>query len=69
MILRGGEVRPAGEAREIWDVGGRYVSVLGGSNPEFHKASDDETNCDIQMLVKMTKALTRVLVKAASSAQ
>lgn len=50
--------RPLGEAKNIFDGGGRYFSVIGLYNPLFHHSNDRWPDAiDIDHTIKMTKAL------------
>jgi hypothetical protein len=53
--------RPLGEARNIYDNGGRYLSIL-GSNPWFHQPTDRfPTTIDLDKTVAVTKALVALM--------
>ena len=54
-------VRPGGEARDIYDGGGRYISFL-GSNRWFHHPIDRLAfNINIESLVKMRRAVVEIV--------
>jgi hypothetical protein len=60
--------RPLGEARNIFDGGGRYVSLL-GSNPLFHHPDDRWPNAvDIDKARRTTAAMVRLAVDLANQA-
>ncbi len=60
--------RPLGEARNIFDGGGRYVSLL-GSNPLFHHPDDRWPNAvDIDKALRTTAAMVRLAVDLANQA-
>lgn len=62
-----GDVRPGGEARNIYDAGGNYVSML-GSNRLFHHPDDRmANNVDFQTAVSTRNAIV-ALAKELSSA-
>lgn len=53
--------RPGGEARNIFDAGGNYLSLL-GSNSLFHHPHDRlETNIDLDRLLKIRAAMLEVV--------
>ena len=63
-----GEIRPGGEARNIFDAGGNYVSML-GSNGLFHHPDDRmANNVDLQMAEKTRSAIV-ALAKELSTAE
>ncbi|MCE2407561.1 MAG: hypothetical protein J4G19_08680 [Pseudomonadales bacterium] len=63
-----GDTRPGGEARNIFDAGGHYVSML-GSNRLFHHPDDRMiNNVDLLVATRTTKAVMG-LVKELSSAK
>jgi hypothetical protein len=58
--------RPLGEARNIFDGGGRYVSLL-GSNPLFHHPDDRWPNAvDTGKTRRMTEAMVKLTVELAN---
>lgn len=62
-----GDIRPGGEARNIYDAGGNYVSML-GSNRLFHHPDDRmANNVDFQSAVSTRNAIV-ALAKELSSA-
>ena len=57
--------RPGGEARNIFDRGGRYISML-GSNRLFHHPQDRMTNnVDLRRLVRLSNACVTVVSQLA----
>lgn len=61
------ESRPLGEARNIFDGGGRYVSILGG-NPLFHHPEDRWPDAiDLPRTVALTRGMVKVVVGLAES--
>lgn len=57
--------RPGGEARNIFDCGGRYVSIL-GSNRLFHHPDDRmSSNIDLLRLMRLTDACVKVVAHLA----
>lgn len=58
--------KPGGEARSVYDAGGRYVSIVGG-NPLFHHPDDiwpqavdiEKTERACRMMVAVSRALAR----------
>lgn len=55
--------RPHGEARNIYDTGGQYLSWL-GSNPWFHHPTDRwPTTIDLDVAERMTKAMLEIAEK------
>ncbi len=64
----GGETRPGGEARNIFDAGGTYVSLL-GSNSLFHHPDDRmSNNVDLETAMRTRNAVVD-LVKELSGAR
>jgi len=58
--------RPAGEARNIFDGGGRYISLL-GSNSYFHHVDDRWPKAvDLSKTRRLADAFTTILVQQAS---
>ncbi len=61
--------RPGGEAREIFDHGGRYVSLLGG-NGLFHNPTDHWPDAiDVDKTVKLAQAFTMLARKLAGASE
>jgi len=60
-----GDTRPMGEARELFDRGARYMSVLGRGLKEFHMEEDRETDVQLPLLLQLTRAVTRAVLQAA----
>ena len=59
--------RPGGEARNIFDGGGEYVSIL-GSNQLFHHPNDRfATNVDLPRLIRIRSALVECVQRWAAS--
>ena len=59
--------RPLGEARNIYDGGGEYISLL-GSNPLFHNPDDFwPHSIDIEKLEKLNNAMLRIINDIANS--
>lgn len=59
--LVSGETRPGGEARDLFDQGGRYVSML-GSNRLFHHPDDRlDTNVDLDQIARIRKSVVQLL--------
>ena len=64
----GGNIRPGGEARNVYDANGTYVSIL-GSNRLFHHPDDRmSNNVDIQTAMRTRNAVVD-LVKELSGAE
>ena len=60
--------RPLGEARNVYDGQGRYISILGG-NGLFHHPDDQWPDAvDLAMTVKWVKAFTQLAVAVAGNA-
>jgi hypothetical protein len=60
--------RPLGEARNVYDGQGRYISILGG-NGLFHHPDDQWPDAvDLAMTVKWIKAFTQLAVAVAGNA-
>ena len=58
--------RPGGEARNIYDLGGRYVSYL-GTNPWFHHPADRwPTTVDVHKTARLATAMLSVAVRLAA---
>lgn len=58
--------RPFGEARDIFDGGGRYVSLL-GDNGLFHHPEDRwPGSVDLDKAVRLTDAFTKLLIRLAN---
>ncbi|MHA1235401.1 MAG: hypothetical protein ACTSQL_10000, partial [Promethearchaeota archaeon] len=50
--------RPLGEAKNIFDGGGQYFSIIGMANPLFHHPDDRWPGAiDVNNTVRITKAL------------
>ena len=63
------KTRPLGEARNIYDGGGHYVSIL-GSNPLFHHPEDRwPAAVDLPRTLALTRGLVNVVVGLAKSSQ
>ena len=59
--------RPGGEARNIYDGGGRYISLLGG-NRLFHHPDDRwPDSIGLEKIVSIAEGFTQLAVKLASS--
>ncbi|NVM16961.1 MAG: M28 family peptidase [Candidatus Lokiarchaeota archaeon] len=59
--------RPLGEAKNIFDGGGRYFSVIGIKNPFFHHPDDRWPGAvDINSSLRITKALMHLGLKLAN---
>ena len=64
-VARG--TRPGGEARNIHDGGGRYVSLL-GSGPFFHNAADRwPDSVDMPAVSRFGQAIAEVAVELANA--
>ena len=60
-------IRPGGEARNIFDGGGEYVSIL-GSNRLFHHPDDRfNTNVDLPRLLRIRSALVECVQRWSTS--
>lgn len=58
--------RPFGEARDIFDGGGRYVSLL-GDNGLFHHPEDRwPGSVDLDKAVRLTEAFTKLMIRLAN---
>ena len=58
--------RPLGEARNIYDGGGQYISLLGG-NPLFHHPDDRWPDAiDIPKLLKLNNMMINMIVSLAN---
>ena len=53
----GPETRPDGEARNIFDRGGKYISILGTNNLFHHPSDRFENNLDVGRLARTCKAI------------
>ena len=63
-----GNIRPGGEARNVYDAGGTYVSLL-GSNRLFHHPDDRiSNNVDLESAMRTRNAVVD-LVKELSGAK
>jgi hypothetical protein len=69
LLLADKHGRPGGEAREIYDQGGRYVSFIGWGLREFHMESDLPERCDSAVLLQLTEAMERILLLAVAAEQ
>ena len=56
--------RPVGEAREIFDAGGRFVSFIGVEFAEFHTRGDLPAKCDLGALGRMVEGMGHILRSA-----
>ena len=60
--------RPLGEARNIYDRGGQFISLL-GSNPLFHHPDDIwPDSIDMEKLIKLDYFMTNMIVDMANAA-
>ena len=59
--------RPGGEARDIFDAGGEYTSILGSNRLFHHPADRYESNVDLQRLLQIKRALVECVSLWASS--
>ena len=58
--------RPGGEARNIYDAGGRYVSFL-GTNPWFHHRDDRwPTTVDVDKTARLARAMLAIAARLAA---
>ena len=58
--------RPLGEARNIYDGGGQYISLLGG-NPLFHHPDDRWPDAiDMPKLLKLNNMMINMIVGLAN---
>jgi len=58
--------RPLGEARNIYDGGGKFISLL-GSNPLFHHPKDIwPDSIDMEKLIKLNSFMTKMIIDMAS---
>lgn len=63
----GGDVRPGGEARNIYDAGGSYVSLL-GSNELFHHPDDRmSNNVDLEAAIRTRDAVVELVSELSSA--
>ena len=58
--------RPLGEARNIYDGEGRYVSILGGNGLFHHPADQWPHAVDVELTTKWVKALTQLATALAA---
>mmetsp|Transcript_120917 Transcript_120917/g.269880 ORF Transcript_120917/g.269880 Transcript_120917/m.269880 type:complete len:413 (+) Transcript_120917:145-1383(+) len=66
LTLRtGAQERPVGEARELYDHGARYVSLICSGFQEFHMEEDREVAVDMPLLMHLTQAAIGVVLTAA----
>lgn len=62
-----GDVRPGGEARNIYDAGGSYVSLL-GSNELFHHPDDRmSNNVDLKAVIRTRNAIVELVSELSSA--
>ena len=62
----GGDSRPGGEARNIYDAGGNYVSLL-GSNSLFHHPDDRmSNNIDLKSAIQTRNAVVDLVLELSS---
>ena len=60
--------RPLGEARNIYDRGGQFISLL-GSNPLFHHPDDIwPHSIDLEKLIQLDSFMTNMIVDMANAA-
>ena len=60
--------RPLGEARNIYDGGGKFISLL-GSNPLFHHPKDIwPDSIDMEKLIKLNSFMTNMIIDMANAA-
>ncbi len=60
--------RPLGEARNIYDGGGKFISLL-GSNPLFHHPKDIwPDSIDMEKLIKLNSFMTNMIIDLANDA-
>ena len=58
--------RPLGEARNIYDGGGKFISLL-GSNPLFHLPEDIwPDSIDMEKLIKLNSFMTNMIIDMAN---
>ena len=60
-----GTKRPVGEARELYDQGARYLSLIGIRKKDFHMPEDCEVNQDMAELTQMTRATAAAVLEVA----
>ena len=59
--------RPLGEARNIYDGGGQFISLL-GSNPLFHHPEDIWPDpIDLEKLIKLNSFMTNMIIDMANA--
>ena len=59
--------RPLGEARNIYDGGGKFISLL-GSNPLFHHPKDIwPDSIDMEKLIKLNSFMTNMIIDMANA--
>lgn len=56
--------RPVGEARELFDMGARYFSVIGLGHKEFHMEEDLESCADFALVVQLTEVAKQMVLQA-----
>ena len=59
--------RPGGEARNIYDSGGQYISITGRNRLFHHPADHWPRAIDLKKIVRLTHALTKLTVQLADS--
>ncbi|MEK9824291.1 MAG: hypothetical protein VW840_19165 [Gammaproteobacteria bacterium] len=59
--------RPLGEARNVFDGGGRYVSILGGNGLFHHPADQWPHAVDLELTTKWVRAFTQLAVKLSAN--
>ena len=60
--------KPLGEARNIYDGGGQFISLL-GSNPLFHHPEDVwPDSIDMEKLIKLNSFMTNMIIDMANAA-
>jgi hypothetical protein len=64
LLLAAKDGRPFGEAREIYDQGGRYISFIGVGLAKFHMEDDVPEGSDPEVVLQMAAAAKEVLLLA-----
>ena len=59
--------RPGGEAQNIYDNGGQYISIVGRNRLFHHPADRWPSAIDLQKIVRLIQALTKLTVQLADS--
>ena len=59
--------RPSGEARNIFDGHGRYISILGGNGLFHHPADQFPHAVDLELTTQWSNVLTELAVALAQS--